>query len=177
MILIFCEHSTENNLPGSARTIWSGKGCCIDMMISLQENPTLAIGPMAKPRLCIKLLICDLLRSELCVPYSNRPRYRTRIRSARNFSIHHCALRSDTPRNIILASSGLSERCPKIGDVPKSPFHTVAALVPSVGIITLQIELHSDACAISTAPPPTPAYCLWCASGQRKATALHVASI
>src|SRR5438034_1133530 len=65
MILIFCEHSTENNVPGSARTIWSGKGCCIDMMISLQENPTLAIGPMAKPRLCIKLLICDLLRSEL----------------------------------------------------------------------------------------------------------------
>src|SRR5436190_23811440 len=111
---------------------------------------------MAKPRLCIKLLICDLLRSELCLPYSNRPRYRTRIRSARNFSIHHCALRSDTPRDLILASSGLSERCPKIGDVPKSPFHTVAALVPSVGIITLQIELHSDACAISTAPPPTP---------------------
>ena len=59
---------------------------------------------MAKPRLCIKLLICDLLRSELCLPYSNRPRYRTRIRSARNFSIHHCALRSDTPRNLILAS-------------------------------------------------------------------------
>jgi hypothetical protein len=47
------------------------------------------------------------------------------------------------PHNQILASSGLSESCPKIGDVPKSPFHTVAALVPSAGIIILQIELHS----------------------------------
>jgi hypothetical protein len=32
---------------------WSGKRYCIDMMISVQENPTLAImlGPMAKSRL------------------------------------------------------------------------------------------------------------------------------
>jgi hypothetical protein len=41
----------------------------------------------------------------------------------------------------------------KSGDVPKSPFPTVAVLVPSAGTITFQIELHSDACAISTRPP------------------------
>jgi hypothetical protein len=63
---------------------------------------------------------------------------------------------SDTPHNQILASSGLSESCPKIGDVPKFPFHTVAALVPSAGTITHQIELHSDARAISTRPLPRP---------------------
>jgi hypothetical protein len=39
----------------------------------------------------------------------------------------------------------LSESSPKNADVPKSPFPTVAALVPSAGTITLQIELRSDA--------------------------------
>src|SRR5438876_11849673 len=34
------------------------------------------------------------------------------------------------------ASCGLSKSCPKIGDVPKSPFPSVAALVPSAGTIT-----------------------------------------
>ena len=49
----------------------------------------------------------------------------------------------ETPHKQILASSGLSESCPtKNGDVPKSPFPTVAVLVPSAGTITLQIELH-----------------------------------
>jgi hypothetical protein len=53
MILIFCEHSAQNNVQGPAQTTWSGKRYCIDMMISLQENPTLAIklGPMAESRL------------------------------------------------------------------------------------------------------------------------------
>jgi hypothetical protein len=57
----------------------------------------------------------------------------TRIGSAHNFSIRHCALHSDTPTNKVLTSSGLSESCTKIGDVPKSPVPTLAALVPSVG--------------------------------------------
>jgi hypothetical protein len=48
-------------------------------------------------------------------------------------SIRHCALRSDTPANKVLTSSSLSESCTKIGDVPKSPVPTLAALVPSVG--------------------------------------------
>jgi hypothetical protein len=47
----------------------------------------------------------------------------------------------------------LSESCPKIGDVPKSPFPSVAALVPSAGTITLQIKLRSDAGALSTLHP------------------------
>jgi hypothetical protein len=53
MILIFWEHSAQNNVQGSPRTTWSGKRYCIDMMISLQENLTLAIrlGPMAESRL------------------------------------------------------------------------------------------------------------------------------
>jgi hypothetical protein len=42
-------------------------------------------------------------------------------------------------------TGNLPESCPKIGDVPKSPFRTVAALVPSAGTITLHIELCSDA--------------------------------
>ena len=37
-----------------------------------------------------------------------------------------------------LASSGLSESCPKIGDVPKSPFRIVAALVPSAVAIAVR---------------------------------------
>jgi hypothetical protein len=34
------------------------------------------------------------------------------------------------------AGYGLPESCPKIGDVPKSPFASVAALTPSAGTIT-----------------------------------------
>jgi hypothetical protein len=55
-----------------------------------------------------------------------------------------------TPCDLIRASTGLSESCPKNADVPKSPFPAVAALVPSAGTITLQIELRSDADALST---------------------------
>jgi hypothetical protein len=43
-----------------------------------------------------------------------------------NISIRHCALRPHTPDIWLLASSGLSESCSKIGDVPKSP-------VPHIG--------------------------------------------
>jgi hypothetical protein len=46
----------------------------------------------------------------------------------------------------------LSEGCPKIGDVPKSPFYAVAALVPSAGTVTRQIESQSDAGAQAPAP-------------------------
>ena len=45
----------------------------------------------------------------------------------------------------MLASRGLSESCTKIGDVPKSPVPTLAAVVPSAGTVTLQIELRLDA--------------------------------
>jgi len=34
MILIFCAHSGQNNVQESARTAWSGKYWCIDMMNS-----------------------------------------------------------------------------------------------------------------------------------------------
>src|ERR1700730_11741607 len=67
---------------------------------------------------------------------------------------------ADTPAKWTQTSSGLSESCPKIGDVPKSPFPTVAALVPSAGTIALQIELHSDAGAVGTRPLPTSARCV-----------------
>jgi hypothetical protein len=43
-------------------------------------------------------------------------------------------LAPDTPHDQIQASCGLSESCPKIGDVPKSPFPTAAVLV-SAGTI------------------------------------------
>src|SRR3954447_14885822 len=55
------------------------------------------------------------------------------------FTIH-------TPRNQIQASSCLSESCPKIGDVPKSPVPPPAALVPSAGTITLRIHLRQCVC-------------------------------
>jgi hypothetical protein len=128
-------------------------------MIPLQENPTLAIrlGPMAESRLykiAHPAIFCDL--SFVClIQNSNRPHYWTTPLSnqiSAKFLNRPLFFTSDTPHNQILASSGLSESCPKIGDVPKFPFHTVAALVPSAGTITLQIELHSDACAISARP-------------------------
>ena len=43
----------------------------------------------------------------------------------------------DSPHNLRQASCGLSESCSKNGDVPKSPFVTVAAVVPSAGTIML----------------------------------------
>ena len=49
-------------------------------------------------------------------------------------------LKSGTPTCMKRTSSSLSESCPKIGDLPKSPFPPVAALVPSAGTITLQIS-------------------------------------
>ena len=58
------------------------------------------------------------------------------------FLYSHCALRPAFPHEQIQSSSGLSESCPKSADVPKSPFQTVAALVPSAGTITLRIELY-----------------------------------
>ena len=55
-----------------------------------------------------------------------RQHQRNRFFVGINVSIRHCALRADTPAVGVLASSGLSESCPKIGDVPKSP-------VPHIG--------------------------------------------
>src|SRR5438132_1382011 len=68
------------------------------------------------------------------------------------FSIRHCALRSDTPAKQTLASSGLSGGCTKIGDVPKSPVPKLAALLPSAGIITLQVGRARE--RVSKAPAP-----------------------
>ena len=53
------------------------------------------------------------------------------------FRLRYCGLRSTPPHGYIKASNNLSESCPKNGDVPKSPFPTVAAVVPSAGTITL----------------------------------------
>jgi len=50
----------------------------------------------------------------------------------------------DTPPNQIQAGSCLSESCPKIGDVPKSPFRTVAVLVPSAGTINTPDRVALD---------------------------------
>ena len=55
-----------------------------------------------------------------------RQHQRNRFFVGINISIRHCALRPHTPDIWLLASSGLSESCPKIGDVPKSP-------VPHIG--------------------------------------------
>jgi hypothetical protein len=41
------------------------------------------------------------------------------------------------PMLFLWASSSLPQSCPKNGDVPKFPFPTVAAVVPSAGTITL----------------------------------------
>jgi len=70
VILIFREHSAQNNVQGSARTTWSGKRCCNDMMISLQEKTTQAIrlAPMAECRL-YKIAHLQSSRSELRLPY------------------------------------------------------------------------------------------------------------
>ncbi len=53
------------------------------------------LGPMAESRL-YKIAHCNLLRSELCLPYSKEPNTEPRhhrIGSARNFSTGHCSLR------------------------------------------------------------------------------------
>ena len=59
-----------------------------------------------------------------------------------NSSIRYCALRPAPQLPKYRQAVGLSESCPKIGDVPKSPFPSVAALVPSAGTITTP-ELQS----------------------------------
>jgi hypothetical protein len=47
------------------------------------------------------------------------------------------ALYARHPMLFLWASSNLPQSCPKNGDVPKFPFPTVAAVVPSAGTITL----------------------------------------
>jgi hypothetical protein len=59
------------------------------------------------------------------------------IKETAKFSIRHCALRPHTPDVWVLASNGLSESCPKIGDVPKFP-------VPHIGSPGA-VGLHNDA--------------------------------
>ena len=72
MILIFREHSAQNNVQGSARIAWSCKRNCNDMMISLQEKTTQAIrlAPMAECRL-YKIAHLQSSRSGLRLPYFN----------------------------------------------------------------------------------------------------------
>ena len=53
---------------------------------------------------------------------------------------------SGTPTYKQRTSSTLSESCPKIGDRPKSPFTSAAALVPSAGTIILQISRVRRGC-------------------------------
>jgi hypothetical protein len=85
--------------------------------------------------------------------------------STLNSSTRYCALRPAPPVTQIQASCGLSESCPKIGDVPKSPFPSVAALVPSAGTIhskkscTLQKELRSARVPCEHPPVLCPACC------------------
>jgi hypothetical protein len=89
------------------------------------------------------------------MPYSNwvNPCALTARRCSHLIPRSAIALYVRHPSYNIQASCGLSESCPKIGDVPKSPFPPVAALVPSAGAITLQIKLRSDAGALSTLHP------------------------
>jgi hypothetical protein len=49
--------------------------------------------------------------------------------SALNFSVRHCAL-FPTPHITFTGKSLLAQCCPKNGDLPKSPFPAVAAVVP-----------------------------------------------
>ena len=71
------------------------------------------------------------------------------------FSAYHPAivLYIRDPTSSDTGKQRLDREQPKNADVPKSPFPTVAALVPSAGAITLQIELRSDAGAVSTPHP------------------------
>ena len=53
LILIFCEHSVQNNVQGSTRTARSGIQWCIDMINSLPSEKTtqvIRLGPMAESR-------------------------------------------------------------------------------------------------------------------------------
>ena len=108
-------------------------------MISLQEKTTQAIrlAPMAECRL-YKIAHLQFSQSELRLPYF-KPASPTGPRIIESDSGSFLApplfLAPDTPHDQIQASCGLSESCPKIGDVPKSPFPTVAVLVPSAGTI------------------------------------------
>jgi hypothetical protein len=71
--------------------------------------------------------------------------------SAFNFSTSHCALH---PRPHI-SRYGQAAACPRAATQTYRSlrFPTVAALVPSAGSITLQIELRSDAGAVSPRHP------------------------
>ena len=44
---------------------------------------------------------------------------------------------------LMKASSGLSESCPQIGDVPKSPVPPFGSAVPSAGKITIEMKLRA----------------------------------
>jgi hypothetical protein len=72
----------------------------------------------------------------------------------------------------------LSESCPKIGDVPKSPFPSVAALVPSAGTITTPngAAIRAGAERVSAAFV-TPRAVFGARPSYRKAKAMQVPSI
>ena len=73
------------------------------------------------------------------------------------------------------ASCGLSESCPKIGDVPKSPFPSVAALVPSAGTITTPNRAAIRESIRAAFVPPRAAF--GARPSYRKAKAMQVPSI
>jgi hypothetical protein len=101
-------------------------------------------------------------RSELRWFEFNWPYHRTNAISGRirgSFLDRPLFLTPDTPCNRIQAGCGLSESCPKIGDVPKSPFRAVAVLVPSAGAIQYRhlrcgCPMPTFVCAPSSARVP-----------------------
>jgi hypothetical protein len=62
--------------------------------------------------------------------------------SASNFSTRYCALHPTAHINMYRQTVACPRAAQKNGDVPKSPFPTVAAVVPSAGTI-LKIDLCS----------------------------------
>ena len=112
---------------------------------STQDGECCAACRMARGKYC-----ADTAIGQALVPTHDRQFLGPAIlRRAQRLISRPAGFTSDTPHNEIQASSGLSESSPKNADVPKSPLHTVAALVPSAGTITLHIELRSDAGVVS----------------------------
>ncbi len=76
-----------------------------------------------------------------------------RIGSARNSVTRHCSLRPTPHITKYRQAAACPRAAQKSATYRSLRFIQVAALVPSAGTVTLQIELHSDACAISTRAP------------------------
>src|SRR5437763_14495240 len=92
------------------------------------EADTSVRSPTVTPRDFIRFAAANRKQRGLCALMARRC-------STINSSIRYCALRPAPQLPRYRQAVGLSESCPKIGDVPKSPFPSVAALVPSAGAI------------------------------------------